>query len=248
LNGGELTFDPSGTAYANLVIGAHEEVSYSYTVSDGTASATADVDVEYCGAVNTLETIAASLPSTGTISVSDDNSPGGVYYTTTISGTGDDRLDGKSFDIAYCLVQADVLYFEVDTPADIYLADESSIPSGALAKPEHLDLVNWIINQGFENMDNGDGTGATYTEAEIQGAIWGLLDDLNWVPPGTGTRENATEIMELAQADGEGFTPGEGDVVGLFLLPTDAATPEDNDQASIIGVRFEDLAQDCFCL
>ena len=41
---------------------------------------------------------------------------------------------------------------------------------------ENLDMINWIINQDYENTDNGDGTGQTYTGAEVQGAIWSLTN------------------------------------------------------------------------
>lgn len=96
-------------------------------------------------------------------------------------------------------------------------------------------------------MDNGDGTGKTYTEAEIQGAIWGLTDNIVFVASGLGTKANAQEIYNLALANGEGFVAGEGDIVGLILDPTAAAEAAGNKQPLIIGVEFDDLAQDCLC-
>lgn len=96
-------------------------------------------------------------------------------------------------------------------------------------------------------MDNGDGTGQTYTEAEIQGAIWGLTDSIVFVNPALGTTANAREIYNLALANGEGFEAGEGDIVGLILDPTAAAEAAGNKQPIIIGIDWDDLAQDCLC-
>ena len=134
-------------------------------------------------------------------------------------------------------------------PYNFYLAAEGSVPTGVVARPQNLDMVNWILNQDFGSMDNGDGKGQTYTEAEIQGAIWGLTDGRVYVDPAAnyGTTANAREIYNLALAHGEGFVAGEGDIIGLVLDPTAAAEAAGNKQPLIIGVEWDDLAQDCFC-
>lgn len=118
---------------------------------------------------------------------------------------------------------------------------------------ENLDLISWILNQDFNNQNNGDGDGdgKTYTDSEIQGAIWALTDgaqlEQNYgeidltafsyadgvqVLPGTGTLANATEIIELAQANGEGFEAGSDDVVGMVIAP------KNGDQPFIVGVSL----------
>ena len=95
-----------------------------------------------------------------------------------------------------------------------------------------------------------DGTGETYTEREIQGAIWGLTDNIVFVNEtvNDGTTANAQEIYDLALANGQGFTPGEGDIVGIAAVPTAEAEAAGNEQTTIIGIRYENLEQDCDCL
>ncbi|MGC9419667.1 MAG: SdrD B-like domain-containing protein [Rhodovulum sp.] len=260
---GTLSYDSAGAAYdgtgaADLLIGTRASDSFTYSITDdlgGTATATVDVTV--CGAKNTLETIAASLPAGGTFTVTVDLS-GSEFYDALIEGTGDARFDGITFNEAYCVAAYEPIDSGVPVPFNMYLADAAFIPSGLVANPDNLDLVNWILNQDFGSMDNGDGTGETYTDAEIQGAIWGLTDDIVFVNEGlgVGTQANAQEIYDLAiadadsngVADNEGYTPGEGDIVGLILDPTDAAEADGNIQPFIIGVAWEDLEQDCFCI
>ncbi|MBU2958958.1 SdrD B-like domain-containing protein [Paracoccus sp. 1_MG-2023] len=244
---GKLVFDGSG-AYGDLLLGEKATVSYGYEVSDGNGGFdTANVDMTFCGETNTLEMIKDSLPSIGSLVLTRDGALGGDFYGVTLSGTGDDRFDGKFFDITYCVSAYEPINPNVAVPYNMYLADAASVPTGIVANPQNLDVVNWILNQDFQEMDNGDGTGQTYTEAEIQGAIWGLTDDIVFVSSSLGTNANAQEIYDMALASGEGFVAGEGDVVGLLLDPTAAAEAAGNSQPLIIGVEWDALEQDCFC-
>ncbi|RJE78543.1 SdrD B-like domain-containing protein [Paracoccus sp. JM45] len=244
---GKLVFDGSA-AYADLTIGQKATASYSYQVSDGEGGFdTANVDLTFCGATNTLETIKDSLPTTGNLVLTADASFDGGFYGVALSGTGDERFDGKFFDVTYCVSAYEPILPDVTVPYSVYLADEGSVPSGTIENPQNLDMVNWILNQGFEDMDNGDGTNQTYTEAEIQGAIWGLTDDIVFVNSSMGTDDNAREIYDLALANGEGFQVGEGDIVGLILDPTAEAEAAGNSQPLIVGIEWDALEQDCFC-
>ena len=247
LAAGQLVFDASNSAYADQLIGTSTKVTYTYTVSDGNGGTdTANVDMTYCGTVNTLETIRDSLPETGVMKLSLDLS-GGTFYTALITNTGDERFDGKSFDVVFC-GNADLsVTMGVNIPVNIYLGTEAEAPA-SIDHPENLDMVNWILNQAFTGQDNGDGNGKTYTEAEIQGAIWGLTNGeiiVNEANPTFGTVANAQEIYDLAMANGEGYEAGEGDIVSIILDPTNPTAA--NAQPMIIGINFDDLAQDCFC-
>lgn len=108
-------------------------------------------------------------------------------------------------------------------------------------------------------MDNGDGDpmggpdgDGTYTDAEIQGAIWGLTDNTLFVLPGGGTDANAQEIIDMAIADGEGFEAGIGEKVGIFLDPLDGAINQfpggepnaQHTQAFVFGLN---LLEECVC-
>ncbi|MDO5704783.1 MAG: SdrD B-like domain-containing protein, partial [Paracoccus sp. (in: a-proteobacteria)] len=247
LTSGNLVFDASGTAYEDQIVGTSTNVSYTYSIADGNGgTSSAAVDMKWCGVTNTLESIKDSLPSNGNMFVTLDLTYGGDFYTATLSGTGDARFDGKSFDIAYCVSAYDYLPLKENLPVNIYLADADSLPADTgIPLPQNLDMVNWILNQDFTSMSNGDG--GTYTEAEVQGAIWGLTDGIVFVQEsyGYGTTENAQEIYEMALANGDGFVPGEGDIIGLILEPTGANG--EHEQPFIIGVNWNDLALDCLC-
>ncbi|MFV0361388.1 thioester domain-containing protein, partial [Tropicimonas sp.] len=249
LSGGQLVFDATGTVYEAALIGTHNDATYSYTISDGNGGFdTANVDMTFCGVTNTLETIKASLPDSGVVNISLDQT-GGEFYNATITQTGDDRFDGKTFDIAFCGNVNLGIQTGQDILVNFYMGDEASAPD-SIAHPENLDLVNWILNQDFTSVDNGDGTSTTYTEAEIQGAIWGLTDGfvfVNEAVPAFGTKANAQEIYQQALLNGEGYVPGEGDIVSIIVDPVDGAATSGNEQPFIIGIDFDDLAQDCFC-
>lgn len=244
---GKLVFDGSA-AYADLILGQKATTSISYQIADGAGGFdTANVDLTFCGAKNTLDTIKDSLPTGGTLVLTRDGALGGDFYGVTLSGTGDDRFDGNFFDITYCVAAYEPIKPDVAIPYNIYLADQASVPSGIVARPQNLDMVNWILNQGFGDKDNGDGNAQNYTEGEIQGAIWGLTDNIVFVNSSLGTNANAREIYDLALANGEGFQAGEGDIVGLILDPTAEAEAAGNSQPLIIGVEWDMLEQDCFC-
>lgn len=247
LVGGKLVIDGSD-AYADLLVGQKAQLDISYTVSDGNGGFdTATLDMDFCGARNTLETIKASLPTGGTLVLSRDGALDGDFYGVTISGTGDDRFDGHSFQNVYCVSAYEPITPGANIPYSFYLAAEGSVPTGIVARPQNLDIVNWILNQDFDSMDNGDGTGQTYTEGEIQGAIWGLTDNVVYTNPSLGTTANAKEIYNMALAQGEGFVAEEGDIIGLILDPTAEAEAAGNKQPLIVGIEWDDLAQDCFC-
>ncbi len=269
LTGGQLVYDVSGDGddFDTLEIGQTATDAFGYTVDDGNGGvATAAVDVELCGALNTLETIADSLPSTVTFMVEDalaTDISNSEAFTITITDSGDARLDGVVFEEAYCLSIFDDFILDTPLAGELFLADADTIPAGALdqigafgnAARDNVDLINFILNQDFGNVDSGtlDAGGPTvsgenYTDAEIQAAVWGLTDDFAFIGGlNNGTLENAQEIIDFAAANGEGFEAGEGDIVGLFIDPTDDANALGHTQPFIIGVPFDDLKLDCLC-
>lgn len=261
LTDGQLLYD-SGDAFDDVLITDTATDVFGYHVSDGAGGVgEAQVDIEIKGALNTVETIEASLPGLACFQLIDENDPAPLSdeaFTIRLSGVGDERFDGMVIEEAYCLaafedfVAGDASAPIEDAPllkANIYIAHPSEAPSGALSQDavDNLDLINWILNQDFGSLDNGDGQGETYTDAEIQGAIWGLTDDIVFVADGGGTQSNAQEILDLAVANGEGFKAGEGDVIGLILDPTSETEDQGHSQPFILAVAFEQLEQECVC-
>ncbi len=104
-----------------------------------------------------------------------------------------------------------------------------SLPSGLVEHPENLDLVNWILNQGYVGQPSP--SGEMYTCGDIQIAIWKLLEDelpddvANTADPWDPNRVD--EILADVYANGEGFSPGSGGKYALILVPVDYADAEE---------------------
>ncbi|MEQ8468436.1 SdrD B-like domain-containing protein, partial [Coleofasciculus sp. E1-EBD-02] len=172
---------------------------------------------------NIYSSLSAALPNELTFSIQLDagSDPDASYVDITIKddpGT-ENVLEGMNFD-GYCIDTDRGIRPNIDYTAKVYSSYETLpdelIGTGLIEKPENLDLVNWILNQGFEGQaSTGNGT---YTSGDIQRAVWSLLDDQQSSGGGTlGAWEQARvdEILDLAQDNGEGFVP-EYDYTTLF--------------------------------
>ena len=230
----------SGANAANvqaLVPGQELTVSFDYGVSDGQGgSATATVDVTFCGSWESVAEFAGSLPS-GQISytIIDTNNPSGASdeaYTVTFAGTGDARLDGVSFAEAYCLnIRLDDGSPSVDLTGTMALVDDSSFASRMGIAADQMDnVVNYLLNT--------DWAAQGYTDAEVQGAIWGLFNNSFFVTPDAGEQADARAILDDAKANGTDFEVAPGGLVGVVVTPDDASY-----QPFVIGLEYTD----CIC-
>jgi hypothetical protein len=159
--------------------------------------------------------LVAVLPDQVTVAVTFPGSGCGAPSYFDVAVSGGTALDG-TYD-GYCL--------DTDAgcpdsgPANVY-SSYGLLPQTRIEYPENLDLVNWIINQGFVGQPSGcDGN---YTYGDVQWAIWHLLED-NPTPGALGSLGDwsecrAQEIVAAAYANGEGFVPGCGDVMGIILI------------------------------
>ena len=234
LAGGKLVYDLTGPDdFDDLTVGDCALDTVVYQVTDGFGGvATAEAQIEVFGALNTLETIQASLPETVEFSLAN---VGVQFAEITVSAPGFDALDGLVTRNVFCVDDDRDLIFGQTFTAEVFLAVEGGYPPGLIQQEENLDLVNWIINQDFR----ADG----FTGQEIQAAIWNLTDDkpINLISL-FGSNAKAQQIVDLARANGEGFEAGADDVVGLLLNPVG---DDGNVQPFIVGVPFRDLEQDC---
>lgn len=103
-----------------------------------------------------------------------------------------------------------------------------------LEHPENLDLVNYILNKHYIGQKSS--CSGRYTYGDIQRAIWALLEDHQSSISllGSWTTCRANKIIADAYAHGEGYTPGNGDVIGVILKPCDITKA----QICIIEVPF----------
>lgn len=182
-----------------------------------------------------LPGLEAALPDQVTMTVVH---PGGgfgapSYFDATISGGT--VLDG-TYD-NYCIDTDHTI-----APGASYIANVFSsyglLPEGTVEYPENLDLVNWIINQGYVGQPSA--CGGNYTYGDVQRAIWALVED-NQSTSGLGawSQCRVDKIIEAAYASGEGFVPGCGDQVAVILMPVDGS------QITIAQVTFIQVGVPC---
>jgi len=259
LSGGKLVFDGSGSAALEaLNINEQSVITYTYEVSDGQGgTASADVDLTFCGTANSVTDIDGSLP-TGDVKfqIIDEGNPVGSssdVWTIKLSGTGDARLDGLVIAEAYCLAVFDpILAGNFGTNIDnapmnfgtISVLDDMSVIGSSftnikpgVAANEVDNIINWILNQDFASQG--------FTDAEIQGAIWGLTDDLIFVADPASDVADAQTILDQAIAQGGSYQAGAGDLVGLYIDPNAATEAAGHTQPYVVAVAFDDL--DCIC-
>lgn len=111
-----------------------------------------------------------------------------------------------------------------------YSSYNENLPSGLVAKPEHLDEVNWLINQNFVGKNAGNGLG-TYTSGDVQLAIWTLIDDeFNADTVGPYSQARVDKIVSLSKQNGSDFYPTCRQEIVILI---DSGTP----QATMIEIR-----------
>jgi hypothetical protein len=109
----------------------------------------------------------------------------------------------------------------------VYSSYDPNLPACVIDVPENLDLVNWILTRDYVGEDGPCGP---YTYGDVQVAIWMLIEDsipseaLDPEYLGPTCEDNIDQILQDAQAYGEGFVPGGSDKYGLILVPVDEVT------------------------
>lgn len=167
--------------------------------------------VQKRGGLDCLEGI---LPDRVTIVVRFPSSTQDPAYLPGVTVSGGTTLDGTY--PGWCVNTGTNIVQGKEYTAAVY-SSYGSIPSGTIDHPENLDLVNWIINQGFVGKQGSNGT---YTYGDVQRAIWRLVDDVPGYETYTGYDEDRVgEILAAANANGRGFKPGPGDLVAIVLVP-----------------------------
>ncbi len=120
--------------------------------------------------------------------------------------------------VGWCIDTDRVIYENTLYNAKVYSSMES-LPAGAVEHPENMDLVNWILNQGFVGKMSPNAYGM-YTYGDVQKAIWTLVDDVSDAAGlGAWDQNRVNEILAAAHACGEGFIPSCGQIVALVFVP-----------------------------
>ncbi len=236
---GTVSYDGT-SAHGDLLVGqkAYEE-TITYTVTDGNGgTGSSTLDIAACGTATSLEMICDSLPAQIDLSIAFD----GVDFQITVeddaSTAADDALASAVWSGACIDIEGELL-LDTDLTVNVY-GICGDIPDGLIQNPENLDLINWILNEEFVGGDTMDGS-AQYNIFDVQEAVWTLSDGT------VSSNAIANEIVAKAQAEGEGFMAGEGDLVAVIFDPIAPSADVTDTQTFIMGVEWDALAFDCEC-
>lgn len=161
------------------------------------------------------ETIAANLPET--VEFCTVNQGPDAYLNITIAEGG---LAGNYG--SWCIDNDSPISLNNCYTANVYSLNDE-LPEGAFEYPENFDLVNWLLNQNIVG-ELSPSSNEAYTYGDLQFAIWKLLDDIEdedceECSLGSFTPDHVSELVVLAQENGEGFAAECGAVTGVILIP-----------------------------
>lgn len=162
----------------------------------------------------------------------------GMASTWQVEVRGFEALDGV-WPAWSAAVHPDMLD-DMNRPMDMWSTYDPAVDElASVAYPENYPKVNWLLNSYQPGQVFVDGT--MLTAAEMQAAIWTLLDE---VPDHAGLgRINPAHVRELlmrASYAGVGYTPGCGDEVAtLFVAHSGRGAP------MLVSVPFEDMGVMC---
>jgi len=181
-----------------------------------------------------LDGVEFFLPETVTMSVAYPYAGGPSYFKTTIA-------DGAMFDQnpykGWCIDVDNTIAQNTVYTMDVFSSYEI-LPPNTVAFPENLDLVNYILNQGF--VDQPSACGDVYTYGDVQRAIWTLVDPNSTSGLKSWSQCRVDEIIAAARLDGEGYEPGCDDVIAIILK-----SPGNNTQNTIVQTTIAELGVPC---
>ena len=177
-------------------------------------AAHAEADIPVAFRPPDLESFNDALPDSAIIAV---NYPGDdSYLDATITQGG--ILDGVYDN--WCVDTDHEIGVGVEYPSTI-LSSLSAVSPDVIEFPGNLDLVNFVLNQGYTG--NESTSAGTFTWGDVQQALWTLIED-NVPQGGVGTepfdQRRVDEIVADAYTRGEGFLPGCNQIVSVLVNPT----------------------------
>lgn len=108
--------------------------------------------------------------------------------------------------------------------ARFYSSYSENLPAGIVDRAEHLDEMNWLLNQHPTGESSPGGFGI-YTSGDVQLAIWTLVDNsFETSTVGPFSQQRVNELVAMALAEGSDFYPNCKQIVGILLEPTNPET------------------------
>lgn len=180
-----------------------------------------------------LDALKSALPVTATLRVSGNGTADDEAYfpitTLTNAGSLNGTYDGWCIDLDHTISQ------NANYASHIYSSYDPALPAGIVEHPENLPMVNWILNQDFQYKSAGVGNAPqTYSSADIQKAIWTLLEDTVPANQAAGSpapnQLRVDKIVALAMEHPTYVPPCNG-VVAIIVQPDGTSHPQ------LIGVQ-----------
>ncbi len=230
-----IDIDKTANATSALI---GDTVRYYYNVTNcGDVTLNVTVTDDILGPIGTIENLAPGtwqelsadmlvtgsgtidplvLPETAAVSATYQSAGAPSYFRVTVTeGAALNGIyNGWCADLDYDITNG------LTYPALVYSSLEP-LPAGMIEHAENIDLINWILNQEFVGKVSPGGYG-TYTQGDVQTAIWALIEET--LVPGLGNANRINEILTAAQNNGEGYIPGCGNTFAVFLRPVNPAT------------------------
>lgn len=194
--------------------------SYTYIVPTSKGSYIAAHAEVICKTTN-KETIINDLPSSVSACVTGQG--GDSYFSIEINS--DDILKGN-YNSVWCVDFDKFLKNGHCFEADVY-ASTGEFPSENFENPTTFGAINWIVNQDFVGKPSLDG--GTYDLADVQGAIWKLVEEDGFGDDYDDFDESfnpdlALEIYNMALEHLD-FVPECDDDLVIILIPKDGSQP-----------------------
>ena len=195
------------------------------------------VETESSSSDDCMVNLLPDLPATAYACA--DAKPGSVSYFDLRIADGD--LAGEY--AAWCVDVANSLAAGECFDANVYSSYAGDlILGGVVDRPENFDLINWILNEDFVGKLSKNSPDYNYTMGDVQWAMWQLIDDNNcgsctYLVPWDQTTTRGMEIVDMAEANGEEYEPGAGDVLAIVLDPI--PTVDGKKQVVIIPYTLE---------
>ena len=144
------------------------------------------------------------------------------------------------------MLTGDLVAFD-DVDASFFTSQQQASNANGLSAFENLDMIEWIMNQDFENNAAGSADGG-FSGWEVQLAIWEFTEDFDAdlftnFDPGYGNIADVDYIISQALANGEGFNAGVGEIQGVLINPNPSTA--NNSQPLVVGLDWE--TYDCLC-
>lgn len=198
---------PGRFTYTHQDLDCVTEDIYNVSTPVGDVFVSAHADTHYAPTDSSEDSTDDLFTGTSTLVASSGTNS---YLTAQVSGA----IDGTY--PAWCVDLDNLIYTGLTYTS--YSHDSTDGADGLVDYSENIDLINYILNQDYVSQG--------YSVLAVQSAIWALIDDTT---SPYGFIIGTDVIVNDARANGEGFVPGCGDVMGIILEPI-----EDNAQHLII--------------